>query len=93
MPPPGGGGVSSVEAFVTGAAGARDDDAPAPSEPEAGTVDGAKANFLVFFKGFAKESSVSDDLLEPDLALDKVTFSGAAFFFAGTFARFPLDLT
>jgi hypothetical protein len=41
-------------AFVPGAAGARDDD--------------AKENVFVFFKGFAKASSMSDGLLEPDLA-------------------------
>jgi hypothetical protein len=72
--------VSGAEAFVPGAAGAQDDD--------------AKEKFFVFFKGFAKASSMSDGLLESDLAFGKVkvTFGGAVFFFAATFARFPVAL-
>jgi hypothetical protein len=86
------GAVSGAEAFLTVAAGARDDDAPAPLEPEAGTIDVDRANFLVFFIGFAKASSTSDDLLRPDFAFGKLIFSGAVFFFAATLARFPAAL-
>jgi hypothetical protein len=70
-------------AFFTAAARAQDDEAPALPKPEVETAVESKANFLVFFMGFVKESSMSDGLLMPVFAFGTIIFIGAVFFLAG----------